>query len=302
MRRAGGMGSGLGHIKQRTGKLTERSRQLGGDAVQVQVQEGVGGAEGGGVANEWGSRVSSGEDLQTGGQEVEIRGTGFGPNWGGEGPFLFEWSDEEGQVGGEEDMVEDDGITLNVRPPLRTYGGIRSSKEGQVMVQAEGGDRVGVQSKGTGGVLEVVGGEDGLLLTDPLDFFQGEKSGSDEGDPGEPFVGSAPWDEEKPGPVRLAGAGHKVVVFRSGPRQRYRDASLEWVVHPPRVHGLGDLMYCRLEQVQAETENGHMTDENGWDENRTRQTHVGRGWTVAGLRREDGILGAGDWHARDDSN
>ncbi|KAJ1124668.1 hypothetical protein NDU88_003117 [Pleurodeles waltl] len=48
---------------------------------------------------------------------------------------------------------------------------------------------------------------------------------------------------------------------------------------------VGDLMYCRLEQVQAETENGHMTDENGWDENRTRQTHIGRGWTVAGLRR-----------------
>ncbi|KAJ1088356.1 hypothetical protein NDU88_001513 [Pleurodeles waltl] len=35
----------------------------------------------------------------------------------------------------------------------------------------------------------------------------------------------------------------------------------------------------------AETDNGHMTDENGWEENMTRQLQIGQGWTVAGLRR-----------------
>ncbi|KAJ1108756.1 hypothetical protein NDU88_006126 [Pleurodeles waltl] len=47
----------------------------------------------------------------------------------------------------------------------------------------------------------------------------------------------------------------------------------------------GEFMYRRLEQVEAETENGHMTDENGWEENMTRELQIGRGWTVAGLRR-----------------
>ncbi|KAJ1128428.1 hypothetical protein NDU88_006807 [Pleurodeles waltl] len=40
-----------------------------------------------------------------------------------------------------------------------------------------------------------------------------------------------------------------------------------------------------LSFLVAETENGHMTEENGRGENRTRQTQIGRGWTVAGLRR-----------------
>ncbi|KAJ1165501.1 hypothetical protein NDU88_005928 [Pleurodeles waltl] len=48
---------------------------------------------------------------------------------------------------------------------------------------------------------------------------------------------------------------------------------------------MGGVMYCRLEQVRAETENGHMTDENGWEENMTRQLQIRRGWIVAGLRR-----------------
>ncbi|KAJ1082038.1 hypothetical protein NDU88_002209 [Pleurodeles waltl] len=67
-----------------------------------------------------------------------------------------------------------------------------------------------------------------------------------------------------------------------GPRSLWARPSKRGLSAGARV---GDLMYCRLEQVQAETENEHMTDENGWDENRTRQTHIGRGWTVAGLRR-----------------
>ncbi|KAJ1137990.1 hypothetical protein NDU88_004381 [Pleurodeles waltl] len=47
----------------------------------------------------------------------------------------------------------------------------------------------------------------------------------------------------------------------------------------------GRFLYCRLEQVQAEAENGHMTDENGWEENKTRQRQIEGGWTVAVLRK-----------------
>ncbi|KAJ1117297.1 hypothetical protein NDU88_005497 [Pleurodeles waltl] len=69
---------------------------------------------------------------------------------------------------------------------------------------------------------------------------------------------------------RMPGGASPVAGTRSGQ------------VGGARVWGL---MYSRLEQVQAVTENGHMTDENGRDEKRTRQTQIGRGWTVAGLRR-----------------
>ncbi|KAJ1137027.1 hypothetical protein NDU88_003440 [Pleurodeles waltl] len=155
LRRAGRVVSGPGRVRQQLGHM-ERSRQVGGDTEQVQVQERVGGAAG----------------------------------------------------GGEEDMLEEDGITLKVRPPLRTYGRIRSSKEGQVLVKTKGGDSVGAQSWGArGGVQENAGVEDGLLLTDPLEILQGEKSGRDEGDPGEPFAGSAPRDEEKAGPSTAGWIG-----------------------------------------------------------------------------------------------
>ncbi|KAJ1127161.1 hypothetical protein NDU88_005564 [Pleurodeles waltl] len=89
------------------------------------------------------------------------------------------------------------------------------------------------------------------------------------------------------------------VAYRDRPVRQAasRVAAAVAACSPPRSNG-----GRRAPQVQAETESGHMTDENGWDENRTRQTHIGRGWTVAGLRREYGILGAGDLHARDDSN
>ncbi|KAJ1195871.1 hypothetical protein NDU88_005138 [Pleurodeles waltl] len=42
---------------------------------------------------------------------------------------------------------------------------------------------------------------------------QGEKSGSDEGDPGEPFAGSAPWDEEKGGPSAAGWIGPRSSGF-----------------------------------------------------------------------------------------
>ncbi|KAJ1125870.1 hypothetical protein NDU88_004285 [Pleurodeles waltl] len=62
---------------------------------------------------------------------------------------------------------------------------------------------------------------------------QGERSGSEDGDPGELLTGSAPWEEEKAGPVRLAGLHLNALTGRCGPRQVQGDARLDRVLHPP---------------------------------------------------------------------
>ncbi|KAJ1141124.1 hypothetical protein NDU88_007459 [Pleurodeles waltl] len=46
-----------------------------------------------------------------------------------------------------------------------------------------------------------------------------EWSGSEDGDPGGLVTGSAPWEEEKAGPVRLAGLNLCTLAGQCGPRQ-----------------------------------------------------------------------------------
>ncbi|KAJ1129819.1 hypothetical protein NDU88_008184 [Pleurodeles waltl] len=115
----------------------------------------------------------------------------------------------------------------------------------------------------------------------------GDQCRSEEGDPGELLASSEPWDEEEvlAGPSAASWAGR----LRDGKAVRAKEVSVQSATEPgfappsgrlimlvrwEQVHG-GVLLYCRLEQVQAETENGHMTDVNGWEEKKTRQMLIG---------------------------
>ncbi|KAJ1104265.1 hypothetical protein NDU88_001677 [Pleurodeles waltl] len=114
---------------------------------------------------------------------------------GRERSHILEWSDEA------EQEVEEDGITLRVRAPSRTYGGVRKSDGGQWGRGAgsSDSDEVGGGEEAGGSLGGRVTGE-GLMLNDTLGFLQGEQSGSEDGDPGGLVTGSAPWEEEKVGP------------------------------------------------------------------------------------------------------
>ncbi|KAJ1194527.1 hypothetical protein NDU88_003815 [Pleurodeles waltl] len=154
---------------------------------------------GGMGVGEWGLQGGREGDEQSGEKEGVSFGQKQDSGWG----FQWEWSDEEGQEVEDEEgqEVEEDGITLKVRPPLRTYGGVRSAEKGQVPSRSSSSDSVEFQSGGVRrGKQGGVGLDDGFLLTDTLDILQGQKSGSEDGDPGEPWAGSEPWDEEKAGP------------------------------------------------------------------------------------------------------
>ncbi|KAJ1149466.1 hypothetical protein NDU88_002274 [Pleurodeles waltl] len=217
-----------------------------------------------------------------------------------------------------------------------------SSDFEEVERDGEGGYSVGVEDH-----------SEGFLFNDPLGLLQGERRGSEDGDPGELLTGSAPWEEEKAGssaaswmaPRRGEGTVRvKASARRSHTRSGFAPTSgmvsrakrpghasggegPQAVPRRPRTpavrvkdlikrarlgEGWGDtdwedagederldydedsveegarggrVLYCRLEQVQAEAENGHMTDENEWEENKTRQRQIERGWIVAGLRK-----------------
>ncbi|KAJ1172221.1 hypothetical protein NDU88_004069 [Pleurodeles waltl] len=108
---------------------------------------------------------------------------------------------------------------------------------------------------------------------------EGGQCRSEDGDPGELLAGSEPWEEEEvmAGPSTASWTGYR----RGGKAVRAKEVVTQSTTGPgfapPPVDGCagGFIMYCRLEQVQAETENGHMTDVNGWEEKKTRQMLIG---------------------------
>ncbi|KAJ1177528.1 hypothetical protein NDU88_002783 [Pleurodeles waltl] len=186
-----------------------RSEQVGAEVSRQMGRQGgweAGGSVQGGRKMEKGIELGGmgvgGGGLQ-GGQGGEKEGVRWGQKQDSGWGFQWEWSDEEGQEVEEEEgqEVEEDGITLKVRPPLRTYGGVRSGEKGQVLSRSSSSDSVELQRGGVRrGKQRGAGLDDGFLLTDTLDILQGEKSGSEKGDPGEPWAGSEPWEEEKAGP------------------------------------------------------------------------------------------------------
>ncbi|KAJ1114640.1 hypothetical protein NDU88_002875 [Pleurodeles waltl] len=101
---------------------------------------------------------------------------------------IFDWSEEEAPG------LEDDGITMKVRPPMRIYerrwGGANVGSPGGVdSSDSEGagpGEEVGGQGRGWG--QSVVS-----MLTDTLGLLQRERSVSLDGDPGGPVAAPAPW-------------------------------------------------------------------------------------------------------------
>ncbi|KAJ1201988.1 hypothetical protein NDU88_005792 [Pleurodeles waltl] len=82
------------------------------------------------------------------------------------------------------------------------------------------------------------------------------------------------WEAKGGQGVRFQGMEWGYTVEGTGmssPRGKDLSHILEWSDEAEQ----DGVMYCRLEHVQAETENGHMTDENGWEENKTRQMQIG---------------------------
>ncbi|KAJ1104177.1 hypothetical protein NDU88_001590 [Pleurodeles waltl] len=124
---------------------------------------------------------------------------------------ILEWSKDEAQG------LEDDGITLKVRPPSRTYerrwGGVAvEGARGAVSSDSEGvelGEEVSCKARGQ--VQREVS-----MLTDTLGLLQQERSVSAYGDPGGLVAASAPWEKEKAGPVRLAGWNHSALAGGAG--------------------------------------------------------------------------------------
>ncbi|KAJ1165530.1 hypothetical protein NDU88_005956 [Pleurodeles waltl] len=164
---------------------------------------------------------------------------------------ILEWSDDSSQGGGEDRVQEGEGevLTFRVLPPVRTYGVFGGGE----VAGADGDQEVvtGCRSRSQGGAVSSRSDID-------MDFFQGAQCRSEDGDPGELLAGSEPWEEEEvlAGPSAASWTGCR----RDGARE-------------------GVWLYCRLEQVQvqAETENGHMTDVNGWEEKKTRQMMIDKG-------------------------
>ncbi|KAJ1118828.1 hypothetical protein NDU88_007015 [Pleurodeles waltl] len=126
-------------------------------------------------------------------------GAGMSSPRGKDLSHILEWSDEA------EQDVEEDGITLKVRPPTRTYGGLKRVGGGLGGFSAGSSDSDEVGGKGGAGGTLGGGPDKGLVINDSLGILQGERSGSEDGDPGELLTGSALWEEEKAGPVQLAG-------------------------------------------------------------------------------------------------
>ncbi|KAJ1129886.1 hypothetical protein NDU88_008247 [Pleurodeles waltl] len=98
--------------------------------------------------------------------------------------------------------VEEDGITLKVRPPTRTYGGFQKigGHLGDFSPDDSDSDGLGGQ-KGQEDEHKRQGLDAEVLSYDDLGFLQGVTSGSEDGDSGELLTGSEPWEEEeKAGP------------------------------------------------------------------------------------------------------
>ncbi|KAJ1123907.1 hypothetical protein NDU88_002374 [Pleurodeles waltl] len=235
--------------------------------------------------------------------------------------YILECRDESDQGGSDfkEQLVEDDGLKFQVRPPVRTYNGFargESVSEGLVEVKGSGIER---RAKRVGDIH---------VSDADMRFLQGGQCGS-EGDPGELLTGLEPWEEEEVtvGPSTASCTGYRrggevvrakelVTQYATGPgfappdgrvsmgqrpgyasqrqglkralrRPRIPAAQLEDLIKKARFgNGTRDAdsdesaqkgvyMYCRMEQVQAETEKGHMTNLNGWEGKKTGKMLIG---------------------------
>ncbi|KAJ1142520.1 hypothetical protein NDU88_008834 [Pleurodeles waltl] len=122
----------------------------------------------------------------------------------------------------------------------------------------------------------------------PRGSQQGFSCGSEDGDPGELLTGSKPWEEEaKAGPSTASWTGHhrggeevraKFVVRRCHAGSCSVPTSgmvVRTDTEPERDGGAEKERMAQgpspLPFLVAETENGHMADENRWEEKKTRQ-------------------------------
>ncbi|KAJ1142761.1 hypothetical protein NDU88_009074 [Pleurodeles waltl] len=212
---------------RREGKLREEGGKKGCDEeIPRDMEERQGGQEG--VV--WGCQGGEKAPLQARNWGSSAEGVERASHRIHELSHILEWSDEE------EQEVEEDRITLKVRPPTRTYGGGMEGRGFQGVYSSGSSDIEEVERDREGGYS--VGVEDpseGFLFNDHLGLLQGERRGSEDRDPGELLTGSAPWEEEKAGPVRLARWHLDVTKGRCGSRQAQGVATLDWVLRPPVV-------------------------------------------------------------------
>ncbi|KAJ1180548.1 hypothetical protein NDU88_005769 [Pleurodeles waltl] len=162
------------------------------------------------------------------------------------------------------------------RPVRRAAGGVAaavaacspprgSQKRPAPQVSRAGGRRGGrLASTSEGRVGQGVGGGPRPLGA-RRPHGDGVPSGSEDGDSGELLTGSEPWEEEEK-------AGYSAASWIGSHRSSETVRAKAWV----RRRHTGSGPAPTSEMVQAETENGHMTDENGWEEKKTRQMLVGQ--------------------------
>ncbi|KAJ1108531.1 hypothetical protein NDU88_005907 [Pleurodeles waltl] len=116
---------------------------------------------------------------------------------------ILEWSDESDQGGSDfkEQLVEDDGLHFQVRPPIRTYG---------VFARGESLSEGLVEVKGSGVERRATRVGDSHVSDADMRFLQGGQCGS-EGGPGELLTGLEPWEEEEvtAGPSTASCTGYR---------------------------------------------------------------------------------------------
>ncbi|KAJ1140270.1 hypothetical protein NDU88_006627 [Pleurodeles waltl] len=126
---------------------------------------------------------------------------------------ILEWSDEaeQGEEEDKEQAVEDDGITLRVHPPTRTYGGL--AKVVGILGVINRGDSVSEEvgrERGPEDGSKTKGLDDSNLSDVDVEILPGVTCGSEDGDPGELLTGSEPWEEEvTAGPSTASWTGHR---------------------------------------------------------------------------------------------
>ncbi|KAJ1186207.1 hypothetical protein NDU88_002990 [Pleurodeles waltl] len=166
---------GVGH------EFPREDRPRGGEEQEYKLQEG--------------SRKGFHEE-----QEGHL-GDGAGAEFKGRDlSHILEWSDKSAQDAGDETELEaeEDGITLKVRPPTRTYGGFKKAGSHLGDFSPDDSDSDGMGGpKGKEDDHRRQGLEAEVLNDDDLGLLQGEPSGGEDGDSGELLTGSEPWEEEE---------------------------------------------------------------------------------------------------------
>ncbi|KAJ1163293.1 hypothetical protein NDU88_003753 [Pleurodeles waltl] len=267
---SGGVGGGAG-----TSSAFRPRRQQGQPVVMAGAQAGGGQddvhtGDAGGAGRQVSKKVSKGN----GHASLPVAGVTDGERLGGSpggmmggGGEQQPWGQGQSTTSGEEGLVGQ----------LEGLGGGERETVMELSHILEWSDE---SDQGGGEVRDLEVKEDGLV-------FKGGQCGSEDGDPGEPLAGSEPWEEEEvtAGPSTASWTGYHC----GGKAVRAKEVVKQYTTGPgfapPSGRVRGGFMYCRLEQVQAETENGHMTDVNGWEEKKTRQMLIGKEWTVAGIPR-----------------